>query len=477
MKTKILIGLILTMAALLLTGCRNEEELWGTGEFVAAFKNPSENMGALQSETEIEIVFSEAAPADGYTDIVFQSDQLLYGVENDFVTDPMAQNGIIRVPIRKGSLSAIFSVSRLTQVMSDEEKSVEFSISEIGMPGKTTRIQGNSSLLLSFSETASLGGTVSPQVGGPNQPNQVYFELRTQKETVIRRDVWDLGFYSGAEWRVKLNSSMFMFAGKLSSTDISQISADEVQALKSKMKFLVDGSNIYVDDPSGSITGTAISEISENDQENHVYLLKLGNEIGTDTPEPGGVAVAGAERGYLKIRILRRNGGYLLQYAEPEAADYQQSFIPRTEGYNFSFFSFSTSDTVSVEPGSDRWDLNFTVKTGVEQLPGAGLTAYGYSDFVETNPIGGVTAYRVSTDEISYQDFSSSDIDDSRFEADQQTIGTSWRKVTPPDKYVYDNIFYILRDAEGNYYKLKFTALENEDGIRGYPQFKYDLIQ
>ncbi|MDD3771140.1 MAG: HmuY family protein, partial [Weeksellaceae bacterium] len=302
-------------------------------------------------------------------------------------------------------------------------------------------------------------------------------ELRSKKETSIRRDSWDLGFYSGENFRVKLNTSLYMFAGKLSSTDINQVSTAEIQDLKSKMVFLVEGSDQYVDDPSGNIDGTVIDEISIDDNENYVYLLKLGYEIGTDTPESGGVAIAGAERGYKKIRILRQGNDYILQYADLNANNYQEVLISKTENFNFTFFSFTTENVVNVEPESNRWDLNFTVKTEVESLPGAGFTAYGYSDYVETNPLGNVKAYRVYTDEFSYDNFSVNDINEEKLNLSQRTIGASWRKVTPPDKYLYDTIFYIIKDAEGNYYKLKFTALENENGVRGYPQFKYDLLK
>lgn len=476
MKSKFTI-LLLLISGLLLYNCKDDDALWGANEFVAAFKNPSENMTAQQSEIEIELVFSETAVSNGWIDIQFHTIGLDYGEDADFTTFPAAEQGLLRIPISKNSQSTNFSLKRLTEVLPEDDKSVEFSIVDIEMPGKITRSQGNQSVIVSFSETAALGGTLSPEVGGPNQPNQIYIELRTKTETKIRRDTWDLGFYSGEDFRVKLNSAVYMFAGKLSSTDIDNISMDEVAQLKTKMGFLIDNSNIYVDDPTGVITGTAIEEISANDIENHVFLLNMGYEIGTDTPEPGGVAIAGAERGYKKIRILRQGEDYILQYAGLTETGHHEVVIPKTDGYNFTFYSMISENIVSVEPEAPRWDLNFTVKTEVEELPGAGFTAYGYSDYVETNPLGGVKAYRVYTDEFSYDGFSVNNIDESKFELSQRTIGASWRKVTPPDKYLYDNIFYIIKDADGNYYKLKFTAFENENGVRGYPQFKYDLLK
>lgn len=478
MKTNIISIIAITLAlGLGLTSCSKDENLWGTNEFVAAFKNPSESMDGHKSAIDVEIVFSDISAGEGWVDVSIQAGDLTYGEGGDFTTIPEAKDGIIRIPIHKNTNSTFLQIKRLTGNLPADNRPVEFSIIHIEMPDKASCIQGNTSVLVSFDEAASLGGTITPQVGGPNEPNQIYLELRTKTETAIRRDAWDLGFYSGDEFRVKLNSSLYMFAGKLSSTDISNISNTEVKALKSKMGFLIDGSENYVDDPSGALHGYVIEEISENDNENHVYLLKMGYEIGSDSPDAGSVAISGKDRGYKKVRILRKGNDYLLQYADLNETDYHEIVIPKTAGYNFTFFSLTNGNLASVEPESGRWDLNFTVKTEVEPLPGAGYTAYGYSDYVETNFLGGVQAYRVSTDQYSYEKFSSGDIDASQFNSDQRTIGASWRKVTPPDKFMYDNIFYIIKDSANNYYKLRFTALENENGVRGYPQFKYDLLK
>ncbi|MEQ8413220.1 MAG: HmuY family protein [Imperialibacter sp.] len=40
---------------------------------------------------------------------------------------------------------------------------------------------------------------------------------------------------------------------------------------------------------------------------------------------------------------------------------------------------------------------------------------------------------------------------------------------------VYEDRFYIIKDASGNYYKLKFTALM-QTGERGKPQIASELL-
>jgi hypothetical protein len=35
----------------------------------------------------------------------------------------------------------------------------------------------------------------------------------------------------------------------------------------------------------------------------------------------------------------------------------------------------------------------------------------------------------------------------------------------------------MIKDAEGNYYKVLFRALKNDAGERGYPIFEYKLLK
>lgn len=456
--------------------CSSDDNTANNNEFVVAFKHSSENFLDDSTELTIELVYSSEAPEIGNIDITYTTENLTYGESNDFVTNPLAAEGIISIPVIQGTSGTSFELTKLTEALPNEEKSITFSISNIDIANTEAYTQGNTTTQVFYNPTASLGGTLSPEIGGPNEPNQVYLSLSRKEETLVKRDTWDLGFYSGNDFRVKLNSSIYMFVAALDQTDIDNVRETDVNHLKSGMDFLVEGSDIYVDNPNGDINGTAIQAISENEEENPVYLLKLGHKIGTETPSAGGVAVAGEERGYKKIRILRHGEDYILQYADLNSTSHQEITISKNSGFNFNFFSFDTENIVSVEPEKTNWDLNFTVKTETQELPEGGQTAYGFSDYVETNTLGNVKAYRVSTDDFDYDSYSIADVDENEFVLNQRVIGSSWREVTPPDREVFSNIFYVLKDANENYYKIKFISFLNENGVRGYPEFKYELL-
>lgn len=264
-----------------------------------------------------------------------------------------------------------------------------------------------------------------------------------------------------------------MAVKKLDATDMNQVNQQTVSAFQNQVAIgTFDPANMdYVDAPNGWISGLAIDEISENDQENHVYLVNLGYAVGTVNPAPGGVAVAGNSRGWRKIRILRNADGYRLQYAEVNSATFQEVNIPKDSNYNFSFFSFSTNQQVLVEPEKDKWDLNFTVFTN--EIAGSG--SYGYSDFVLNNLKAGVKAYQVNANQVSFENYTLSHVNDDLLQADQRVIGADWRDVFTHNVRV--DRFYVLKDLEGNYYKIRMLGFVNQEGVRGYPKFEYTLLQ
>ncbi|OEK09563.1 hypothetical protein A8C32_12735 [Flavivirga aquatica] len=326
------------------------------------------------------------------------------------------------------------------------------------------------------------GASVSPNVGGPNQQNQVYVDLSSNTSTTIQRDTWDLGFYSGTDFRVVINGSIYMAAAKLSVTDIDAINSTstEIQELQPQVAVgtFDEANKAFVDAPDGTITNTAIDEISNTEANNNVYLVNLGFEVGTETPSTGSVAISGNSRGWKKIRVLKNGNDYVLQYADLDDRTHKEITFSKDSDYNFTFFSFDTEDIVNVEPKKEAWDLNFTVFTN--EIEGFG--AYGYSDFVVNNIKGDAKVYMVDTEvdnTLTYADFKLADVIESNFTSDQRSIGSSWRNggglgSLPSLK---TNVFYIISDTDGNLYKLQFLALTNADGERGYPEFVYSLLK
>lgn len=453
--------------SLSLSSC-SEDPTLESDPFVVAFGTISKNLMDMQlkGDTAIPLIYSEKALENGSLSIQIQATNAVYGT--DFTTVPEAENNKITLQIQTGDSENGIQFKTLNNRL-DETTEIKFSISNISY--SDSHIQGYSTFTINNS--AAQGGSLSPQVGGPNQKNQVYIDLSSQSKTTAQRDSWDLGFYNGNHFRVTINGSIYMAAKALESTHIDAVTEADVSALKREVAvgtFNPDNA-AYVDAPNGNILETAIAEISERDDENPVYLVNLGYAIGAEEATVGSTTIAGDSRGWKKIRILRQNEGYLLQYADINETTHQEINISKNADYNVNHFSFNTKTLVSVEPEKDKWDLCFTVFTNILEDAGS----YGFSDYVIHNSKSEVKAYEVDASDVAYDDFNLNHVNTSLFSEDQTAIGSNWRDVF--ERTAFANKFYILQDANGNIYKIKFLAMINSNGERGYPEFEYNLLQ
>jgi hypothetical protein len=462
--------LIVISLLVFLSSCDNEEHI-GI-KFGAAFDSLLINLDATETEKTIPIVFNIPAEEDGELTISFTTENTIYNTDFSTVPEINTDNKII-VPFSKNDVFASIHFSKLQEAIQGQNKTVRFII-DINTHSDS-QISGNSRTMVSYNEIASLGTTLNPSIGGPNQNNSVFIDLSAEFETAILRDTWDLGFYSGNEFRVVLNSTISMAAAELNATDIDAVTENDVTDLQPLMHISTfNGTNVpYFDAANGHINGTVISEISSNPDDNKVYVVNLGKALSYEIPSVGSVNTAGDNKGWKKIRILKDGDNYRLQYADLNDTTHQEISISKQVAYNFTFFNFTTNSTVSVEPEKDKWDLNFTVMAD-EFFFGSGASAgfISFSDFILTNSKNNVKAYFIDG---NYDDFTLSNVDESQFSNNHNTIGSKWRSVY--SGAVTPNRFFIIKDTENNIYKIQFTAFLNDSGVRGFPEFKYLLLQ
>ncbi|MEN2415006.1 HmuY family protein [Flavobacterium mesophilum] len=340
-------------------------------------------------------------------------------------------------------------------------------------------------------EIPTVGATLKPAIGGANQPNQVYLDLSAADSKSVSRTAWDFGFSSGSDFRVIINGSVKMAVKKLATSDITLTQVIDANVAVGGGTTL--SNNGFVDNPTGVLAGagagigTAIAEISATDADNKVYLVNLGLAVSTTQPAVGSVSVDGEARGWKKVRILRSGNGYKIQYADLASATFTEKTISKDAAYNFSFFSLTTGSTVSVEPEKTKWDLNFTTFTNYIPSEDANKNpievTYGYSDFITTNSKGGTQAYQVLVSAgKSYADFTKADVVETNFAVsttDQRVIGSNWRSGGGPTSLpsIRTDRFYVVKDAAGNYYKIKFLSLTNDAGVRGNSVFEYAILK
>lgn len=461
--------LFFSFLLLALYSCKDDNGV-DSGPAAVSFAVPSANL--TEEVTDVVISFSQTTSAAGTITLGVAETEAEYGV--DYTTSPAGSASQLTVPFEAGVSKVVFKFNKLVPAVEGEVKNVKYTINAIST---NYEIKGNTTTVLNFNETALTGKSLAPQVGGPSQANQVYIDLSSGAMTTVPRISWDLGFYSGNEFRVILNNSVKMSAKSLNSTNLATVVTEDNTMLISQGSGSVD----QIDNPTGVITGTAIAEVSANDAENSVYLINLGSNPSSTVPPLGSPAAdSGSHRGWKKVRILRSANGYKFQYADLNATTFNEVIIDKNAAFNFSFFSFTANATVNVEPQKGKWDLNFTTFTNIF----GGNTPYFFPDFVVNNSRGGALAYSVSTADFSFENFTMANVDQSKFINDQRGIGSSWRGTSAPgpdgnpmSQFVLKtDIFYVLKDPAGNIYKIKMTggALPNLE--RGHPTFIYSLL-
>ncbi len=331
------------------------------------------------------------------------------------------------------------------------------------------------------------GAILEPETEGAHQPNQVWIDLSTGQMTKNKRTDWDLGFYSGNEFRVILNTSVMMAAGAIENvSNIDAVNSGMVSNLMSLVQVAnFDPDNIqYVDDVAGNYleNGTAIKEISIDENENKIYLINMGYEIGTGNVPMGSVGIAGASRGWMKIQITRNeNDGYLIKYANLDDTTHLSYIIEKNSDYNFTFFSLRDGHEKLIQPKKKEWDICFTVFTNqVFDNSGTNQGTYIFPDFVINNTLSEVGVYQVISESSvlieTYENFSATDVDETRFiYDDHRTIGSNWRS-TPNGPVVFGDRFYVLKDPSGYLFKIRFIRMTSLEGERGFPQFEYDPL-
>lgn len=469
---------ILSFVLLALGACSDDDNN-SSSQVAVAFSVPSLNL--VDNVTPVQILFSSPATAAGSVTVTYATTGVAYAT--DFTTLPAATTNSITVPFQANATSVSFTFNKLVNAIEGEVKNVVFTIAEITLPNTT--ITGNTTIQVNFNETASLGSSLVAAVGGPMQPNQVYVDLSSGARATVPRVSWDLGFYTGSDFRVVLNSSLKMSAKALETTNI-----DEVQVADESM-IISQGSGVasQIDNPTGdltqtgSVSPTAIAAISAIPADNKVYLVNMGSNPGTTPPAVGSDASAsGTSRGWKKIRVTRSGENYVIDYADIASTTHQTATITKNAAFNFIFFS-TANGVVNVEPQKEQWDLNFTTFTNLFNP----TTPYYYPDFVVTNTKGGATSYQVLNSEgFTYESFTRANVNETKFStADQRNIGANWRgtNVVGPDGNpmsqfsVQINRFYVIKDPAGNIYKLKFTSALSPNGERGFPVFQYALLR
>lgn len=306
---------------------------------------------------------------------------------------------------------------------------------------------------------------------GASAGNSVYLDFSNDKASTALRSGWDLGFYAGTDFRVILNNTTSAGAKVLNKFDLNTVTLTDTTGLT----LAVSQTNpqpadlAFFDDLSGNINQTVIPAVSATDASNPVVILNRGT---------GGSIAA---RPWIKLRVLRNGtNGYTVQFAPLAATTFTTINVTKDAAYNFQYVSFENG-VVSVEPKKTDWDLRWTYSVYGTDF-GGGTVPYNFSDLIDVNYLSNVQVkQKVYADAAAataaYNAFNRDSINTNPVATGRWTIGSNWRSTQPATGARLDR-FYLIKDANGNYYKFKCLAMGvgTDGGTRGKPEFKYTLI-
>ena len=421
------------------------------------FTASAQGFESTDSTATVTLNLSRATDAAIAVSVSLQTSGVTYGTE--FSTTPAVVNNVIALSIPAGGTSVSFKVSKKSGVFLNGDEYLTFTLKSAASP---IVIGTTSTLKLSFAAITSTGTTLTLDggAGGASAVNSVFVDLSANEQTDIARASWDLGFYNGDDFRVILNNTTSASTVMVNKTDINAVSASDINIADLQLGFGKGTFSIF-DDVNGDLTKTAIAQVSASDTANKVYVI---NRV-------GGSGITAAAEDLYKVRILRATNGYTLQYAKLNETTYKTLTITKDASYNFSYASFDTG-AVSVEPAKDHWDLEWTYS-----IYYTSTIPYAFSDLVLTNYLGGVQAAEVMTSTVTYDAYAEANIASTTFSTSRNTISSVWRATTGTVG-VFTDRFFVIKDAAGNVYKLKFVSFTTQDGgTRGYPVIQYALVK
>ena len=276
---------------------------------------------------------------------------------------------------------------------------------------------------------------------GAGYDDQLWMDLRTG--TVLStnsKSAWDLAFESAPEgWHIYLNGARLMTAWNIGPVDIAQ-AHDTVGMAASRR----------IDAPNGHADSTAIGDWRGH---NDVYVIDLG------------FTALGQALGTRKFRFTSVTATDLsFDVAELDGSLVQSITLPKDPSRAFTSFKLGTG-VVPIEPAQGTWDLVFTQYTYQFYEP--------FLPYIVTGVLSANTTRIALVTGIPFDQVSLNDSLVHPFSTDRDVIGYDWKTYSfETASYTVDeSLVYLIHDAEGYFYKLRFLDFYSDQGQVGCPQF------
>ena len=424
------------------------------------FASTEAGISSTTTEVEVTIVFSRSVENAGTLGLILNSGNLNYGDDADFYTDLTESTSSYSLDYTAGAESVSFTVTAGSGLNIEQDETISFTIAE--MADDEFSVGENGTIEITFGENfIAESGQVTLDAGGSEFTQQAYFDFSKNTQTAVDKYSWDLGFYSGSDNRVTVNNAANVMARVLDVTDLAAVSADDTLGFAAVMSVPnydpSAGASVWIDDQSGDLSLTAFGEISATSDDAKVFIIKRDGE----------------DRNWKKVRVYSTESGYTLEYADIDSEEFNTAEISKNAAFNFVHFDLDNGEVTTI-PEKASWDIVYG--TYALRYPfGAAAIPYGFKDYILINRND--TQVAVVT-ELEYSAFAKTDVDGLEFSTSTDAIGAEWRAGGGPTSgpAVYEDRFFVLKDSQGNHYKIQFLSLTDASGERGYTDLQFELL-
>jgi hypothetical protein len=296
---------------------------------------------------------------------------------------------------------------------------------------------------------------------GQNYTKDVFFDLGTN---TYQERTW-------ADWDIRFDASKDGYAVYINTgkeISVRKIDRYFVQDLKSQDTNYVKDFPELVEPPEGKPELSAMGGWPTYGKpgSDGIYAIELKyNSVGR----------------WKRLQIINKDDtAYFVRITNIEDKTGEITIIPKNPNQNYTYFSFASNSIVpNAEPDKGSWDFVFTRYAHIfyNVLPDNKPFPYILSGVLSNNNHVEVARDSAVT---NFEDIDGNSIGKYQFSTNKNVIGYDWKMHAqgPGGAYsIVPKVTYIIKDTDGNYYKLRFLDYNNEVGQSGYPKFEFIRIR
>lgn len=286
---------------------------------------------------------------------------------------------------------------------------------------------------------------------GENYETTIYYKFSTQNSIARNLNTWHLALESKPDgWHIRINGGRAMQVWRTGTTNFDDSFTPSEQ------------SNWDWDTPDGNEDSTAIgnllSDTTGKQSQLQVYIVDMG---------------LNAANRYKKLQVLSVNDtSYTIKHANTDNSNLHTVTIRKSGLSTYNYFDLTTNTIADYEPAPELYDIKFERYRYVFIENGVPTPYLVNGALLNTVNTSAVRLSSTNFDSVTYDI-----VKDIPLSTKNDTIGYDW-KYYDFDLSLYTiapNLF-VVKDREGNYWKLQFYDFYNDSGIKGYPTFKFQRL-